>query len=85
MIDIQRQLKGLPIIEEKKRKAEDYIFIKRVRVINTLFTFATNSPEEERLRRAAAITTLTALYRLQESRGFRRRRPDREKASPAIF
>ena len=56
MIDIQRQLKGLPVAEEKERKAEDYIFAERVRVIDTLFTFATDSPEEERQRRVAAIS-----------------------------
>ena len=85
VIDIQRQLKGLPVAEEEERKAEDYIFVERVRAIDTLFTFATDSPEEERPRRAAAISALTALCRLQESRGFRRRRPDREGASPAIL
>ena len=74
MIDIQRQLKGLPVAEEKERKAEDYIFAERVRVTDTLFTFATDSPEEERQRRVAAISALTALSRLQESRGFRRRK-----------
>lgn len=75
VIDIQRQLKGLPIIEEKTVGAEDYVFAERVRVIEALFTFATSSPEEECKRRAEAINALTALCSLQE--GSRSCRPKR--------
>lgn len=51
VIDIQRQLRGLPIPEQDRMKAEQYIFVERVRVIESLFTFATSSPEEECKRR----------------------------------
>lgn len=60
MIDIQRQLKGLPLAEETKTKVEDYVVMERVRVIDNLFTFATASHEEECQRRAVAINALTA-------------------------
>jgi len=90
VIDIQRQLRGLPVIEAKEMRTEDYVFVERVRVIETLFTFATGSPEEECQRRGAAISALTALCRLQESHGFRRRKDsstiksEREKTAQII-
>ena len=73
VIDIQRQLKGLPIASEATMEVENYILAERVRAIDTLFTFATGSPEDECQRRAAAINALTMLCRVQEGRGFRRR------------
>ena len=69
VIDIQRQLKGLPLANKRGMKAE-YFFVERAGAIETLFTFATESPEGERQRRDAAISVLTTLYRLQESRSF---------------
>ncbi len=53
--------------------AEHYIFVERVRVIESLFTFITSSPGEECKRQLHAISAVTALCSLQESRGFRRR------------
>jgi len=53
--------------------AEHYIFVERVRVIESLFTFITSSLEEEYKRQLQAISAVTALCSLQESRGFRRR------------
>ncbi len=92
VLDIQRQLKGLPVTEERKMKTEDYVFVERARVIDTLFTFATNSIEEEIQRRGAAVSALTALCRLQESQGFRRRKdissttkPEREKTEQVVL
>ncbi len=91
IIDIQRQLRGLPMVEEKEVRTEDYVFVERVRVIETLFTFATGSPEEECQRRGAAVSALTALCRLQESHGFRRRKDsstiksEREKTAQIIL
>jgi hypothetical protein len=76
VIDIQRQLKGLPIVAEETVKAEAYVFAERVRVIDTLFAFTTSSPEEECKRRVEAINALTALCGLQEGRHFRRRKAD---------
>jgi hypothetical protein len=67
-----RQERGM--LEEPEKRAEEYNFVERVRAIETLFTFATGSPEEECQRRGAAINALTALCRLQESQGFRRRK-----------
>lgn len=73
VLDIQRQLRGLPIAEQDRMEAEDHIFVERVRVIETLFTFAASSPEEECTRRVQAINAVTALCSLQEGRSFRRR------------
>lgn len=68
MLDIQRQLKGLPVVEEETVQVEEYAFMERNRVIQALFTFATSSLEEECRRRVEAINALTALCRLQEAR-----------------
>ena len=76
VIDIQRQLKGLLSVAPKTATVEDYVFIERVRAIDTLFTFTTSSPEEKRKRRMEAINALTALCCLQEGK-----RPCRPKAS----
>lgn len=90
IIDVQRQLRGLPMAEEKETKTEDHVFVERLRVIETLLTFATGSPKEECQRRGAAVSALTALCRLQQSHGFRRRKnsstinSDREKAAQLI-
>lgn len=80
VIDIQRQLKGLLSVAPETATVEDYVFMERVRVIDTLFTFATSCPEEECKRRVEAISALTALCRLQESR-----RPCRPKASASTI
>ncbi len=80
VIDIQRQLKGLPLVELETAKAEDYVFEERVRVIDTLLTFVTSSPEEECKRRVEAINPLTALCRLQEGK-----RPRRSKLSASVI
>lgn len=75
MIDIQRQLKGLPSVELETVKAEDYIFKERVWVIDALFTFASLSPEEECRQQVKVIDALTALCRLQEGKCSRRLKP----------
>ncbi len=75
VIDIQRQLKGLPLVDEETVKTAAYVFAERVRVIDTLFAFVTPSLEEECKRRVEAINALTALCNLQEGRHFRRRKP----------
>ena len=85
VIDIQRQLKGIPVADHKSLRTADYVFAERVQAIDMLFTFATSSTAEECQRRAAAINALTALCKKQESQGFRRRQTDvkvkEEKAS----
>ncbi len=85
VIDIQRQLKGMPVGDHQNPRAADYVFAERVQAIDTLFTFATSSTAEECERRAAAINALTALCKKQESQGFRRHQMDvkvkEEKAS----
>ena len=68
VIDIQRQLKGLPLVELETAMAENYVFEDRVRVIDTLLTFVTSSPAEECKRRVEAINSLTTLCRLQEGK-----------------
>ena len=87
VIDIQRQLKGLPVEEQENLQAAQYVFAERVRAIDTLFTFATSSTAEECQRRAAAINALTALCKKQDSQGFRRRKTEikvkEEQTSPS--
>ena len=75
VIDIQRQPENLPAAGSKDMKAEAYIFVERVRAVDTLFTFTTPSPKAECRRRVAAVDALTALCQLQEGRGFRRWKP----------
>ena len=76
VIDIQRQLKGLPVAEHETLQAAEYVFAERVHAIDALFTFATSSTEEECQRRGKAIHALMALCKKQESQGFRRCRRD---------
>ena len=78
MINIQRQLKGLPMAKQEALQTAEYVFEKRVHVIDALFTFATSSTEEECQRRITAINALIALCKKQESQGFRRRKADTE-------
>ena len=69
VIDIQRQLKGLPPVEaDAALESGDYAFTERSRVIETLFTFATASAKEECERRVDAVQAMTALCDLQECR-----------------
>jgi hypothetical protein len=88
VIDIQRQLKGLPVAEQENLQAAEYVFAERVQAIDALFTFATSSTEEECQRRVAAISALVALCKKQESQGFRRRKTDikvkEEQTSPSV-
>lgn len=74
VIDIQRQLKGLPIAEQEAIQAAEQILAEMVHAIDALFTFATLSTEEKCGRRVTAINSLIALCKKQESQGFRRRK-----------
>ena len=47
VINIQQQLKGLPLVSEKMVRVKDYIFTECVQAVNALFTFATSSSEKE--------------------------------------
>ena len=73
MIDIQRQLKGLPMPAQEALQIAEYVFEERVHAIGALFTFATSWTEEECQRRITAINALIALCKKQQSQGFRRR------------
>jgi hypothetical protein len=88
VIDIQRQLKGLPVAAQNNLHATEYVFAKRVQAIDALFAFATSSTEEKRQRRTAAINTLIALCKKQESQGFRRRKTNikvkKKQTSPSV-
>ena len=88
VIDIQRQLQGLPVTEQDNLQAAEYVFAERVQAIDALFTFATPSTEEECQRRAVAINALIALCKKQESQGFRRRKTDikiqKQQTSPSV-
>jgi hypothetical protein len=74
MINIQRQLKELLIVEQKVIQAAEYVFAKRVQIINALFIFVTSSIEEKCQRRAATINALVALCKKQKSQDFCRRK-----------
>jgi len=74
VIDIQQQLNKLPITEEKKIKTADYIFVERVRIIETLFIFAIDSLKKKCQKKETAVNILTALCRLQKNYSFRRRK-----------
>lgn len=76
VIDIQRQLKGLPVAEQEALQAAEYVFAEKVHAIDALFTFAASSTEEECQRRITAINALVALCKKQESQGFRRRKAE---------
>ena len=62
------------MLEELKKRAEEYNFVERVRVIETLFIFVIDFFEEECQRSDAAISASTTLCRLEKSQGFRRRK-----------
>ncbi|KAL8766093.1 MAG: hypothetical protein Q9194_006371, partial [Teloschistes cf. exilis] len=47
VIDIQQQLKGLPVAEQEALRAAEYVFAERVQAIDALFIFARSSMEEE--------------------------------------
>ena len=74
MIDIQRQLKRLSIAKQKALQAIEYVFEKKIHVIDAIFIFVTSSIEEKCQRRVIAINALIALCKKQESQDFRRRR-----------
>lgn len=71
MINIQRQLKELSLVDEKTIKTAAYVFIERVRIIDILFVFIASSLKEECKRRVKAINVLTALCNLQKDHHFR--------------
>ncbi|KAL8779811.1 MAG: hypothetical protein Q9194_001236 [Teloschistes cf. exilis] len=76
VIDVQRQLEGLPVAEQEALRAAEYVFAERVQAIDALFTFARSSTEEECQPRVTAINALIGLCKKQESQGFRRRKAD---------
>lgn len=43
IIDIQQQLKKLPVAKQKTLKTKIYVFVKRIQVIDALFTFVTST------------------------------------------
>ena len=65
MIDIQRQLKKLSIIKQKIFQTIEYVFEKKIHVIDALFTFVTSSIEEKCQRRITTINALIAFCKKQ--------------------
>ena len=84
VIDIQRQLKGLLVVEQKALQAAEYVFLERIQAIDALFTFATSSIEEESRRRVTAIHALIVLCRKQENQGFRRPKVNAEEKQTSV-
>ena len=70
VIDIQQQLKGLPVAEQEAFQAAEYVFVKRFQVIDTLFTFVTSFSEKECRQQATTINVLITLCKKQENQGF---------------
>jgi len=67
-----KQERGM--LEELEKRAKEYNFVKRVRIIEILFTFVIDFLEEECQRRGATINALIILCRLQESQDFQRKK-----------
>lgn len=61
-------------LEESERRTEEYNFVKRLHVIETLFIFIINFFEEKCQRSCAAISVSTALCWLQKSHDFQLRK-----------
>ncbi len=84
-------MRGLSIVEEKKIRTENYVFVERVRVIETLFIFATGSSEEKCQKKETAVSVLIVLYRLQKNYSFCRKKnsstikSERKKTAQIIF
>lgn len=72
MLNIQQQLKGLLVIEEKSIQVEEYTFMEHIQIIQALFTFAISYLEEKCKRWGEAINVLTAFCCLQKTRRSRR-------------
>ncbi|OCK73115.1 hypothetical protein K432DRAFT_430744 [Lepidopterella palustris CBS 459.81] len=84
VIDVQNQIHGLTIKEEKDAAINNpkHLIPERARVIDALFTFATSSLEEERKRRVKAINALVALGHVQDGYYYPVRRQKRLPLSP---
>lgn len=52
------------MIDEKEIKTTKYVFVKRVRVIETFFIFVIDFAKEECQRREVVVNVLTILCRL---------------------
>lgn len=74
IIDIQRQLKKLSMTKQKAFQTVEYVFEKRIYVIDALFTFVTSSIEKKCQRRITTINALIALCKKQKNQDFRRRK-----------
>lgn len=74
IINIQRQLRELLVIEAKKIRIKNYVFVKRVCVIEILFIFITSFLKKKCQRRETTISALTTLCRLQKSHNFCRKK-----------
>ncbi len=62
------------MLEESKKRAKEYNFVKRVRAIETLFIFVIDFLEKECQRSDAIISALTTLCRLKKSQDFWRKK-----------
>lgn len=71
IIDIQRQLRELSITKEKETRTKDYVFVKRVCVIEALFIFVIDFSKEKCQRREVIVNVLTILCQLQKNHDFR--------------
>lgn len=79
VIDIQRQPRGLPIVEQDRMKAEDYAFLERVRSLKPLHLC-------HFISRRGMQTADSSHWRRdcpsQESRGVRRRKRSKSDTKP---
>jgi len=58
------------MLKELKKRTKEYNFVKRVRIIKTLFIFVINFLKEKCQRRDAIINALIILCQLQKSQNF---------------
>jgi Protein of unknown function (DUF3435) len=84
VIDIQNQIHGMTIKEEKDIDLVGSLDLipERLEVIDALLTFVTSLPEEERKRRVRAINALVALGRIQDGYRYPVRRGKRPPLMP---
>ena len=69
VIDVQRQLNGIPIEEEEEKETtKPFALLERERAVSALLAFADPLTEKDHQRRADAITALSTLCELRDFR-----------------
>ena len=85
MIDIQRQLKKLFVVEQKVLQTTEYVFFKKIQIIDAFFIFITLLIEEKFRRQMTIIHVLIVLCKKQKNQDFRHRKINIEKKQISVF